>query len=1362
MRYSYIISFVLSILICFQVLIGQNEAITCLNKNVVVFTQNKGQISDQYHKPRPDVLFSGKANGMVYHLKNNGVSYQLSKIESWKEIGYMNLPEGALMGKEGLRFVDKINLYRLDINWIGSNKDFKIVTDGALKDYTNYYSEVCPDGIIGVKSYVGVTYKNIYNNIDLHYYQKNGQLKYDFIVAPNANYKQIQLQVEGATTIKLLNDGSVVFKTPLGDIKEEAPLVYQNNKLLKAKWVLEGNILSFFVENYNPKLPLIIDPVARLWGTYFGDTSEDQGWSITTDNAGNVYGAGYTESGTGNVIATVGSHQVTYNGGGDVFLVKFNAAGARQWATYYGGSGYELFNPCNADGNGNIYIAGHTTSSAAIATPGCHQLTFGGGGYDAFIAKFNTNGIRQWGTYYGGTSNDFGLSYSTDNIGNVYLTGATSSNNNISTSGAHQTVFGGVLDGYIVQFNSIGVRQWATYYGGTGDDQPIFSCTDVSGNLYVSGMTNTSTGTIIATLGSHQPAFGGGSYDGFLIKFNNSGARQWGTYYGDVGNDRGYSTQIDNSGNIYLSGLTTSTVNIATSGSHQQIYGGGIYDGYFVQFNNSGVRQWASYYGGGGDDRVAGMSLDAIGNLYIAGFTSTNSGTIIATPGSHQPTYGGGVYDAYLIKMNNSGVRQWGTYYGGLGEDQGHNLSVSPTNNIFVVGSTLTNSGTLIATANSHQPNYGGGGVNDAFIASFIDCNDMNVSIIASPTIACESNTIALYGVGAASYTWSNNSNSNVIILTPTSNISYTVTGSLANCTNTGQSTISLTLNPSPTITANSGTICAGETFTINPSGAVSYSYSGGNPNVTPTTTTIYTVTGASSNGCLDTTISVVNVNPAPVITASGGSVCAGSSFTIIPNGAVTYTFSSSSAIVTPTVTTSYTITGTGSNGCSSYIGTMVTVSVMVLPTITVNSGSICAGKTFTMIPGGASTYTFSSVTSTVSPVITSSYSVIGTSTAGCYSSNTAISNVTVNPLPVISVNSGTICKGQSFTMSPSGASTYTFSSVTPIVSPTINNTYSVTGTSSLGCIGTSIAISTIIVNPLPTITVNSGSICSGQSFTIIPIGANTYTITGGNTVVTPTANTSYSVIGTNSLGCNSASSAVSNVVVMPVPNITINSGSICFGQTFTFNPIGAVSYTYSSVSSTVSPIVNSSYTITGSSAFGCKGTAVSNVTVNQLPVINIISNNSLICSGQSATLTASGANTFTWNSNSTGNTEVVSPTITTSYTVNGTDVNGCNNSSTFIQNVNPCTSLINFIENSVSEVLVYPNPTTGKIYFSNVSSSPYIKVVLIDSQGKGLKAIEIKVDKEEIDISELSNGLYFVQIWQNGNLISTRKVSKI
>jgi hypothetical protein len=342
------------------------------------------------------------------------------------------------------------------------------------------------------------------------------------------------------------------------------------------------------------------------------------------------------------------------------------------------------------------------------------------------------------------------------------------------------------------------------------------------------------------------------------------------------------------------------------------------------------------------------------------------------------------------------------------------------------------------------------------------------------------------------------------------------------------------------------------------------------------------------------------------------------------------------SPIVTPTANTTYSVVGTSSLGCVSATPVIATVSVAPIPTISVNSGSLCVGQSFTLIPSGGSSYTVTGAPSTiigtvaiVSPTVTSSYTVVGTNTVGCASSNTVVTTLTVFTNPTITISNYTICAGQTTTLVPSGASTYSYTGGSNVVTPSVTTSYSVTGTSTAGCISPTAAVSNVLVNASPTISANSASICQGASVAITPTGASTYSITGNQFTVSPINTTTYGVTGTGTNGCVSQNTAVSTITVQLTPSITVNSGSICAGAVFTMIPGGASTYTYSSGTNTVSPSVNSFYTVIGTSSVGCvsTGSAVSNVTVLAVPSLSI--NSGVICSGQSFTFTPSGANTY-------------------------------------------------------------------------------------------------------------------------------------
>ena len=458
------------------------------------------------------------------------------------------------------------------------------------------------------------------------------------------------------------------------------------------------------------------------------------------------------------------------------------------------------------------------------------------------------------------------------------------------------------------------------------------------------------------------------------------------------------------------------------------------------------------------------------------------------------------------------------------------------------------------------------------------------------------------------------------------------------------------------------------------------------------------------------------------------------------PSGATTYTYSNGSDVVTSSVNSSYTVTGTDANGCEN--AAVSSVVVNSLPIISVNSGTICAGQSFTMVPTGAATYAYSNGSDVVTSSVNSSYTVTGTDANGC--ENTAVSALSVNALPIISVNSGTICAGQSFTMVPTGAATYAYSNGSDVVTSSVNSSYTVTGTDANGCENT--AVSALSVNALPIISVNSGTICAGQSFTMVPTGAATYAYSNGSDVVTSSVNASYTVTGTDANGCENT--AVSALSVNSLPIISVNSGTICAGQSFTMTPSGAATYAYSNGSDVVTSSVNASYTVTGTDANGCENTAVSALSVNALPLVTAVTNNTLLCVGQTATLSVSGATTYTWSTTDNTAAVAVSPTVQTTYTVNGTDANGCSNTTTVTQDVSLCTGIVT-LTNSNSSINLYPNPNNGLFTIELTSTS---KVIVTNALGQIVIAETFEAGKHSLDIHNEATGVYFVKVIENNN----------
>ncbi len=376
-----------------------------------------------------------------------------------------------------------------------------------------------------------------------------------------------------------------------------------------------------------------------LWATYLGGKGFDDADGVVIDRSGNVYISGTTSSTSG--IATTGAYQTSGDSTWDAaFLAKFSPTGNLLWATYFGDSD-DVFG-MTIDTSGNAFISGFTSSAYGIATKGAYQITGTANG-DAFLAKFNPSGSLLWATYYGGNGGGYSNAVTTDISGNVYMTGATSSDSGVATSGAYQTTRNNSSDVFLAKFSASGSLIWGTYYEGYWGNG---IATDLHGNIYITGLVYSSSG--LATSGAYQVT--GDSINGsaFLAKFNPSGGLLWATYYGGTGSTFGEGIATDVYGNVYLSDYTASRTGIATAGAFLTSNTGG-YEAYLAKFNPSGNLAWGTYYGGNRAVYSQCVTVGDSDNIYISGVTNSISG--IATSGTYQTSGNEAQGDAFLAKF---------------------------------------------------------------------------------------------------------------------------------------------------------------------------------------------------------------------------------------------------------------------------------------------------------------------------------------------------------------------------------------------------------------------------------------------------------------------------------------------------------------------------------------------------------------------------------------------------------------------------------------------------------------------------------------------------------------------------------------
>jgi Secretion system C-terminal sorting domain/Beta-propeller repeat len=660
------------------------------------FIENAGQVTDQNRHYRPDIDFCMTTSaGVNIFIGPGTISYQFSKNRKITDQGRERQSTKFPSTTE-----DSIFVNRIDVSLAGANKYATLKKEHLLPYYENYFTAGTGTAGVTAHSFSKITYKNVYPNIDWVLSIKDEKLKQEFIVHEGGNTSDIQLRYEGTTSLTLDDKGNCISTTSLGSISEQSPVSYQaDNAPIATKYVINGNTVSYQTAPF--KGTLTIDPFL-IWATYFGDVNNDDCYGTASDPSGNVFITGATFS--LRAIATSGAYQTTISGDDDAFLSKFSSAGGLLWSTYYGGNDYDQGYAVATDASGSVIMTGSTASTTGL---GPISGTFGGA-TDVFVAKFNSSGAIQWASYLGGANEESGYAVATDASGNVYLSGFSSSAYGFATGSAYQAVSGGLDDALIAKYSSSGVLQWATFYGGSNSDRAYGIAVGLSGNIYVSGYAESSNS--IATPGTYQDTLSGGkdafiakfsnaggliwaSYlggsatdiaygassdtlghiaitgvtgsagmafgaspyrdtlnglsDAFVALFNESGTPYWSSYFGGNANDQANGIAFDKTGNVSITGYTTSTSSLTTAGAYDTIINGE--DAFIAKFTNSGTIVTATYYGGNGNDEAYAISADPAENFFIAGATTSSTG--IATSGAYDRSYAGDD-DGFLAKFH--------------------------------------------------------------------------------------------------------------------------------------------------------------------------------------------------------------------------------------------------------------------------------------------------------------------------------------------------------------------------------------------------------------------------------------------------------------------------------------------------------------------------------------------------------------------------------------------------------------------------------------------------------------------------------------------------------------------------------------
>jgi PKD repeat protein len=694
-------------------------------------------------------------------------------------------------------------------------------------------------------------------------------------------------------------------------------------------------------------------------------------------------------------------------------------------------------------------------------------------------------------------------------------------------------------------------------------------------------------------------------------------------------------------------------------------------------------------------------------------------------------------------------------------------------------------------------------GASTATSSVTVTVNALPVANAGNDVAICSGGSTTLTASGGTSYVWSNSAGSTAsVTVSPNNTSTYTVTvTNAAGCTATDNVTV--TVNSLPVASAgNDVTICEGDIATLTASGGSSYLWSnslGTNATVTasPAATTTYRVTVTGSNGCTASDEVTVNVNTRPSVSISGNNgICPGSQTTLTAGGAASYIWSdglgnAASVTVAPSSSHIYSVTATGSNGCTNTA--QITVSVYSSPIADAGSDQTITSNTSTTLNGsgtsGSGTYTYSWSPSgllvnagvqnpvTLDLTSTTQFTVTVTdATTGCTDTDVMMVTVTGGVLSVsATATPQQVCAGSSLQLNAlagggSGTYTYTWASIpsgfssnlqSPVVVPPMNSVYIVTVSDGSGSTSSSVSI-TVLSLPIASAGPDI-SACSGNPVNLSATGGVNYLWSNGQTaasfVYNPAASETMSVTVTGANGCTAADEVFIEISPAPIADAGSDQ-TICEGQSATLTASGGVSYEWSdnagnTAGVTVSPVIAATYTVTITDNNGCTASDAVFVNVNPLPdpgfsfitdELNVVFTNSSINAGS-----------YMWYFGDGGLSSQTNPnhfyTAEGTYTVTLVATNSCGSDSVQ-QNVQ--VTLVSISAGENEGFSVYPNPASDAVYIYCPAGS----YTLLATDITGRIILQQNFDHSmSFNTTEIAGGVYHILLIKDGQIVFRNKL---
>jgi gliding motility-associated-like protein len=992
----------------------------------VVFESNKGQWPSQ-------VQFMSDIAGARVFYENHRFTFVVTNLKDL-ETAHENAHTTNTSMDNAI-----IHGHAYRMNFSGANATPLIDGSSAKTFYRNYFlGNDSAKWAAEVPVYGGITYHNLYPDIDLKAYSEGNHLKYDYIVYPGGNEKLILVDYEGVDKLEI-RKGALVIKTSIGEVIEQKPVAWQMingvRSYVKCEYVTKntpGNkfpSIGFnFPDGYDKNEVLIIDPVL-VAATYSGSTSTNYGHCATYDSQGNIY-TGAISFGQGYPVS-VGAIQTAFGGGVDFAISKLSPAGSTLlYATYIGGSSSDYPHSMVVNNSFELFVYGSTHSANFPVTAGAFDVTHNGtSGADAdiVVCHLNPTGTALVGsTYVGGSSDDgnnsifsnYGDAYRgeiiLDGAGNPYVASFSQSTNFPVTPGCYDNSIGGIQDGVVFKMNpGLTSMTWNTFIGGTANDAAYGLRLSASGEVYIAGGTQSNNfPTFPSTV---FPAYQGGQFDGFVFLLNSSGsAMVSSTYFGTPGDDQAFFIDLDQSGNVYIYGQSTGSIPISP----------GVYSNpnspQFIAKLDPGLFSvvFATVFGAGNMNNTISPTaflVDVCGHIYAAGWGSVTGYPV--TPACIQPTTDGS--DFYLIVLDQNATSMfYATYFGANGgwEHVDGGTSRFDPNGI-VYEAICQGASNMTTTPGAYSPNNQVGSYDVAVFKIDFQAVGVMAQAVAAPADTLCVNQVANFNNGsfnATDYIWDFGDNSPLDTNAAPSHVytspgTYTVTliaiDSLS-CNFADTAYLVMTILPEPIVNLGNDTTICGPVNQLLNAFSPGLTYLWGTGQTTPT----YTATAAGTywvtvdNGfCTATdTIQIFSFQPPNV--GSDTAICQGETLLLdAGNPGSTYNWNTSATTQTILVN----VTGiywvdVSSGNCTFRDSIDVTVNPVPQPDLGSDT-AICPGASFVLsVTDPVATYLWSDGSTGLS---------INVDTAGTYWVSAAIGTCTgsdtVNVTFLSSVNLG-------------------------------------------------------------------------------------------------------------------------------------------------------------------------------------------------------------------------------------------------------------------------------------------------------------------------------------------------------------------